>query len=77
MTLCSIVFIAMGYNTYVLKSIIVTTCVYLLAIAIAFMGGYKHELYAYVIVSVVAHTAELLYRIWAMKKIENLKQQIS
>lgn len=72
MMLCSIVFIAMGHNAYVLKSIIVTTLVYLIAIVVAFMGGYKHELYTYVIIAVIAHTAELLYRIRAMKQIEKM-----
>jgi len=33
------------------------------------MGGYKHELYTYVIVAVIAYTAELIYRLWAVKKI--------
>lgn len=67
---CYIVFIAMGYNAYVLKSIITTTIVYLIALGIAFMGGYKHELYTYVIVAVVAYTAELIYRLWAVRNIE-------
>ncbi|MBO5188991.1 MAG: oligosaccharide flippase family protein [Alistipes sp.] len=67
--ICYIVFIAMGYNTYVLKSIVATTIVYLVALGIAFMGGYKHELYTYVIVAVIAYAAELFYRLWAVKKI--------
>lgn len=70
MIICYTVFIAMGHNIYVLKSIIVTTIVYLIALMVAFMGGYKHELYAYVIIAIIAYTAELIYRLWALKKIE-------
>ena len=69
--LSSNVFVAFGYNKYLLYSIAITTISYLLGITIAFIMGYLDNILSYIIVSIVAYSTELIYRIYISINIIN------
>lgn len=63
------VFIALGYNRYVLYSIIVTTLVYVLLLLIVWAGGFLSSLYSYIIIALIAFLVEMIYRLVKFRKI--------
>ena len=53
---------AFGHVRYILKSIIVTTCVYVSLMVIAYCMGMLHSVLPFVIITVLSYLAELIYR---------------
>lgn len=62
-------FIAQGYNKYVLYSIIFTTIIYILILIVMWVGGYLSTVIAFVIMALASYVVELLYRIYLAHKI--------
>ena len=62
-------FIAFGYNKYVLYSIIVTTSAYLLALGIMFLTGRLQGVVAFVLLALIGYLIELLYRLFLASRI--------
>ncbi len=60
---------AFGHIGYILKSIIVTTCVYAVLMAIAYYAGILHSVLPFVVITVLSYLAELIYRIIVSRKI--------
>ena len=60
---------AFNHVSYILKSIIVTTCVYLLLLAAAYFMGALQYVITFVIITVTSYLAELIYRVIASRKI--------
>ena len=61
--------IALGYNRYMLYSIIFTTCIYLSLLAMFYWMGYLNSVNAFIILTVVSYIGELLYRLLIVSKI--------
>lgn len=55
-------FIAFGYNRYVLYSIIVTTMVYILSFVVLFVSGHLNSIYSFVAMALIAYFTEFVYR---------------
>ena len=53
---------AFGHVRYILKSIIITTCVYVSLMVIAYCMGMLHSVLPFVIITVLSYLAELIYR---------------
>lgn len=62
-------FIAWGYNKYVLYSIIITTLVYIVTLVIIYFSGLIDRLYSFVLIAIISFLAELLYRLFALRKV--------
>lgn len=62
-------FIAQGYNKYVLYSIIFTTIIYILILIVMWVGGYLSTVTAFVIMALASYVVEFLYRIYLAHKI--------
>lgn len=60
--------IAFNHVRYILKSIIVTTYVYLLLLAAAYFMGALQYVITFVIITVISYLAELIYRITVLRK---------
>lgn len=69
------VFVALGYNKYVLYSIIVTTVVYLVALLALLFSGHLSSIYSFIFLALISYLTELLYRLYAYKKIANLEHK--
>lgn len=72
--LASNVFIALGYNKYVFYSILVTTSVYLIALLALLLSGQLNSIYSFIALALISYMTELLYRIYAYKKIAKKEQ---
>ena len=60
---------AFGHVRYILRSIIVTTCVYVSLMVIAYCTGMLHSVLPFVVITVLSYLAELIYRIIVSRKI--------
>lgn len=60
---------AFGHIRYILKSIIVTTCVYAVLMLIAHCTGILHSVLPFVVITVISYLAELVYRIIVSRRI--------
>ena len=68
--------IALGYNKYILYSIIVTTIVYVIATISSYYFNILDNILVFIIITVLAYFVELIYRIYVSRKIikkESLK----
>ena len=65
------VFVAFGYNRYVLNSILITTGFYLVLLICCYMTHHMNSLMAFVMISMVAYLVEFIYRVLKFKKIAN------
>lgn len=65
-------FIAFGYNKYVFYSIIVTSLVYIISLAVLTILGLLHSIYAFVALALISYFAELIYRL--IKACQIIKQ---
>ena len=61
--------IALGYNKYILYSIIVTTGAYVLMLLLMYFGGTLHCVSAFVGITVISYFVELVYRLFVVRKI--------
>ena len=57
------ILVAWGYNKYVLYSIIITTCTYVLALLILLFAHKMDSIYSFVILALISYFAEFIYRI--------------
>lgn len=55
-------FVAFGYNKYVLYSIIVTTIVYVVSFVCILVRGHLHSIYAFVALALISYFTEFVYR---------------
>lgn len=62
-------FIAFGYNKYVLYSIIITTIVYIISLCYILFKGYQSNLYSFIILALVSYFTEFVYRLFIARKI--------
>lgn len=62
-------FVALGYNKYVLYSIIITTLSYLLALIYVYFNHFMTSIYSFVLIAMVSYVVELLYRLWAAHRV--------
>lgn len=62
-------FIAFGYNKYVLYSIIVTTVAYILMFLFLLLSGRLNSIYAFVALALLSYFTEFLYRLLKAKQI--------
>ncbi len=60
---------AFGHIDYILKSIMVTTCVYVVLMLIAYYARLLHMVLPFVVITVLSYLAELIYRIIVSRKI--------
>lgn len=67
-------FIAFGYNKYVLYSIIITTIVYIISLCYILLGGYQSNLYSFIILALVSYLTEFVYRLFIARKIYSLSK---
>lgn len=65
--------VAFGYNKYLFYSIIVTTIVYIACIAYVYLAKTSPGLYTFVFIALISYLTELLYRLFATRRI--LKQK--
>ena len=63
------VFVAFGYNKYVLNSILITTGCYLLLLISCYFTHHLNTLMIFVLISMVAYLVEFIYRVVMFKKI--------
>lgn len=56
--------IALGYNIYILYSIIITTIVYLGMLAIFYFSGALNSVTSFVVIALVSYVAEFIYRLF-------------
>ena len=61
--------IAFNQVKYILKSIIVTTCVYIALMILAYFFGLLHSVLSFVVITVISYLSELIYRIIVSRKI--------
>lgn len=61
--------VAFGYNKYVFYSILITTIVYLISLGITFVLECQHSLYSFVYIALISYLTELIYRLFATRKI--------
>lgn len=62
-------FIALGYNKFVLYSIVFTTIIYVTILSLMWIFGYLSTVTAFVVLALISYVAELLYRIYLAKKV--------
>lgn len=62
-------FIAFGYNKYVLYSIIVTTTIYILSFVVLLVTGHLNSIYAFVALALISYFTEFVYRLIKAAKI--------
>ncbi len=55
-------FIAFGYNKYVLYSIIITTIVYIMSFVGLLLSGCLNSIYAFVVLALISYFTEFIYR---------------
>lgn len=67
-------FIAFGYNKYVLYSIIITTIVYIISLCYILLRGYQSNLYSFIILALVSYLTEFVYRLFIARKIYSLSK---
>lgn len=67
-------FIAFGYNKYVLYSIIITTIVYIISLCYILLRGYQSNLYSFIILALVSYLSEFVYRLFIARKIYSLSK---
>lgn len=65
-------FIAFGYNKYVLFSIIITTIVYVISFVCLFLGGRLNTIYAFVALALISYFTEFVYRVLKAYKLSNV-----
>lgn len=63
------VFVAFGYNRYVLNSILITTGCYLLLLISCYFTHHLNTLMIFVLISMVAYLVEFIYRVVMFKEI--------
>ena len=63
--------IALGYNRYILYSIIVTTALYLLLLGCFYWLGYLNSVTSFIVLTVLSYLGELIYRLIVSVKIFN------
>ncbi len=73
--LSSNIFVAWGYNKYMLYSIIITVLVYVITLILVFMSGHIASMYAFVLIALVSYFVELIYRIIISAIIVNLESK--
>lgn len=61
--------IALGYNRYILYSIVVTTLIYLVLLAIMYWCGYLNSVTSFVVLTILSYLGELVYRLIVTFKI--------
>ncbi len=66
-------FIAFGYNKYVLYSIIITTIVYLISFICILLSGYLNSIYAFVVLALISYFTEFIYR--SIKAVRIIKKE--
>lgn len=62
--------IALGYNKYMLYSILMTTFAYLLLLGLFYGVGYLNSINAFIVLTVTSYIVELAYRLILAKKIQ-------
>lgn len=73
-------FVAFGYNKYVLYSIIITTIVYIISLIIAYYSHILNTVYSFIFISLISYFTELVYRLLTARKVikmEGKKLKIS
>lgn len=73
--IASNIIIALGYNKYILYSIIITTCIYLSLLALFYLEGYLNTITSFILLTLFSYMGELIYRLIIAKKIAILEQQ--
>lgn len=66
--------IALGYNRYMLYSIIITTVIYLALLAIMYECGYLNSVISFVVLTLLSYSGELVYRLVVSFKIMKLER---
>ena len=61
--------IALGYNRYILYSIVITTILYLLLLGSFYWLGYLNSVTSFVVLTVLSYLGELIYRLIITVKI--------
>lgn len=61
--------LAFGHNKVLLNSIIVTTGVYLIALAAMFVLNIENNLYSFIYVAIISYLSELIYRMYKTIKL--------
>ena len=61
--------VALGYNRYLLNSIIITTTAYIILLVSFYIAGFLDSVNAFVILTVVSYFVELVYRVIIGRKI--------
>lgn len=69
--IASNIMVAMGFNRYLLYSIIVTTVVYLLVLIYLLLANRLGSIYSFVLLALVSFFAEMLYRIIVVCRIKD------
>ena len=65
------VFVAWGYNKYVLYSILITTGVYVITLLSLFLLNNLTSVYSFVVLALVSYLTEFIYRISKLPKVFN------
>ncbi len=63
-------FIALGYNQYIFKGILVTTILYVIVLVVLWLSGLLSNIYAFVTCAVISFYVEYLYRVIKVKEVE-------
>lgn len=71
------VFIALGYNKFVLYSIIFTTIIYLIALCVFWLFGHLNSVYSFIYIALISYLTELIYRLLTFKKIIKIEQTLN
>lgn len=72
--------IALGYNKYILYSIVITTVIYLALLAIMYVCGYLNSVISFVVLTLLSYLGELIYRLvitFKIMKYENNRENES
>lgn len=67
-------FVAFGYNRYMFYSILVTTIVYFICLLAALLLGCLNSILTFICIALISYTVELLYRLFAARKILVIEQ---
>lgn len=67
--LCTNFMVAFGYNKYVFYSIVFTTIAYIAMLILVLIVGLDNSLYSFVYIAIATYCVELVYRMYATKKI--------
>lgn len=70
-------FVAFGYNRYMFYSILATTVIYFISLAIALFYGCLNNIMSFVCIALISYVAELIYRLYLSRNIyknENLRK---